>query len=46
MPVRAPRKRSPSSTDNKISPMPNSPITATTKSKPFMRSVRPNVRRS
>ena len=25
MPVRAPRKRSPSSTDSKISPMPNKP---------------------
>ena len=30
----------------RISPIPKSPITATMKSKPFMRSVKPKVRRS
>ena len=39
----APLKASPSSMVNRISPMPKSPITATMKSKPFMRSVTPKV---
>src|SRR5207253_10017127 len=38
--------RSPSSTDNNISPIPKSPMTATMKSNPFMRSMKPKVIRS
>ena len=41
-----PRKASPSSIDSRISPMPKSPMTAIRKSKPFIRLVRPKVRRS
>ena len=37
---------SPSSTVSRISPIPNSPMTATMKSKPFISSVMPNVSRS
>src|SRR5882762_3341953 len=43
IPVRALRNDSPSSTVRRISPMPNRPMTATMKSKPFMRSTKPNV---
>ena len=46
MPVRAPWNFSPSSIDSRISPIPNSPMTATMKSKPFMSSVEPKVIRS
>ena len=46
MPVTVPLKLSPSSTLRRISPIPNSPMTATMKSKPFMRSTKPNVIRS
>src|SRR3990167_2813823 len=42
----APLKERPSSMVSRISPIPNSPMTATMKSKPFMSSVTPNVRRS
>ena len=41
-----PEKARPSSMDNKISPMPNRPMTAIKKSKPRMRSVKPKVRRN
>ena len=46
MRAEAPLKASPSSMLKRISPMPKSPMTATMKSKPFMRSVIPNVMRS
>ena len=36
----------PSSIDSRISPMPNSPITAIRKSKPRMRSVKPKIKRN
>src|SRR3990172_6081606 len=42
----APLKERPSYMVSRISPIPNSPMTATMKSKPFMSSVTPNVRRS
>ncbi len=45
-PRRAPRKASPSSMVSRISPIPNSPMTAMMKSKPFISSVKPKVRRS
>ena len=41
-----PRKDSPSSTESRISPTPKRPMTATMKSKPFISSVIPKVRRS
>jgi len=44
--VFAPRNLSPSSTESRISPIPKRPMTATMKSKPFIRSVKPKVRRS
>ena len=46
IPVRVPRKLSPSSTVSMISPIPKRPMTATMKSKPFMSSVIPKVIRS
>jgi hypothetical protein len=46
IPVGVPLKLSPSSTLKRISPMPKSPMTATMKSNPFMRSTRPKVIRS
>src|SRR5437870_11433678 len=46
MPVRTPLKLSPSSTERRISPIPKSPITATMKSNPFIKSTNPNVIRS
>src|SRR5215831_18834211 len=46
MRAEAPLKARPSSMLRRISPMPKSPMTATMKSKPFMRSVIPKVMRS
>ena len=42
----APLKARPSSIVNRISPMPNKPMTAIRKSKPFSISVKPNVMRN
>jgi hypothetical protein len=46
MPALPPLKLKPSSIESRISPMPNSPITAIRKSKPVSRTSVPKVRRS